>query len=348
MKFRKKVNYLSLIVLILLQLGILFYSNSIFASQNYKSYHKIILKAETHIAKKEFEKAIVLYDSAFGLVKKPFLREVVCALQIAYIANNKKYQNKFLIEAFKNGLNINALKRLYFFKNKIDITDTIIKREYAKYRKIYLSSINLKLKKQLKQNFEYDEINKLTNKNIEEYCDILNSNLNYLKLSLDKGTFPSESLVGVTDEKQFMPDNRLLQMCRDQQLQMYNNHLMIIFFHNPCAFSLFKNEWSKMIENGTMHPRDVAVVYDFQFPDRGVVFNKNFKKCNIIKDYKFEITSYEPPYLRQGEGRDKEDFINKCRDEFYIQKLDTDKLLRKIEDEYKINIRFGFEYNPVM
>jgi len=196
----KKLAFLKRIFIPLFLIGgILFLSNSYSLDDNIREYYEKIDEADYLIVKKEYNKALTLFDKAFEYKKIPFARDLYNAGMCALLLNDEKAFNYFEKLAQK-GILLESLptkELITLNKEKYDAFEV----KYTEQRKKALTTKNIKLKNEIEIMLEHDQelakdkeydkakrpkFTQLVYVNAQRIIDIIN-----------EFGFPNEDIVGI-------------------------------------------------------------------------------------------------------------------------------------------------------
>lgn len=236
--------------------------------QSYFKYHRLVNSAERcFFLENKIDSAYCYYDKAFAEFDFVFVKDCFMAAQIAYFNKCDKY-TAYLEKGFKNGLRWQELKLSPVLKPLI--SDTIgFKRKFKEYpaqRRAYLRHINWHVWKRVRDDFITDQKEKLLP--AEQYGPLVAKRIATLKALVDIVGFPGDRLIGIS---QLSMMKELGENGQDypggmSSPDVYNglseHHLFPLLIHYPCSYDVFEKNWLRFIDNGQVHPGDVALLYD--------------------------------------------------------------------------------------
>lgn len=137
----------------------LIFSRFVFC-QDYISYHKVIVKAESAIIDSNYSYAVYLYDSLFREYNFVFARHCYTATQTAIVAENLDKAFYFLKRGVRQGLTKDLIQYTPLLR---DIQDDkrwgdFIENQYDSLRSLYLSSIDLNLRDEIGKLYALDQL----------------------------------------------------------------------------------------------------------------------------------------------------------------------------------------------
>lgn len=249
-------------------------------SENYIQYHQNCRKAEQYFIQSDYIKCINLYDSIFNQFDFLFPRDCYLAAQIAKKAGNDSLAVIFLMKGVPFGLNA----ELIFSLDSIHTISKISKskywqlylNEYDSLRNLYITRIDWKLKSKLIEIVKEDQswrvrnnkwFNRTFRHGLEKKFEIVNYNHTLFLDSVFKTKgYPGIWLIGVGDtSKPYF--NNILNL---------NEFSFILLYHEDSALVKYGNYLKSEIQNGHIHPRVYAMIYDFS--DRFLVKNEKDQK----------------------------------------------------------------------
>jgi hypothetical protein len=290
--------------------------------QDYTQYHIIIAKAEEELVNEHFNDALVLYKDCFTKYKFIFAKDAYHACQIAAYLNQKKDFDSLFILSIKQGVTYDLLKKTKLINKQIQSDSLLYLGYYKKYRNIYFSKIDLKLRKEFFDRFKEEQQAKNIGK-INVYREVVNRNYKRIEELTKKGNFPGERLIGL-DYGNYDPNFKSL----DHDLDISNDYVYATLLHYPNAYSNLKPYLMDAIKYGITTPSYVIYLYSFEQTRNGILYNKN-----TVHDSLKYLKCYNYPFGTKSKNLDS---VN-----FYRQQIG---LCRYETEEKKINfsIKYGF------
>ncbi len=195
---KKNLNKRNIVFLFLS--GIIFLSSySFYNNENIEKYYENINEADYLIVKKEYNKALTLFDKAFEYKKIPFARDLYNAGMCALLLNDEKAFNYFEKLAQK-GILLESLptkELITLNKEKYDAFEV----KYTEQRKKALITKNIKLKNEIVKMLEHDqelarEKDFDKTKRPKYYQALFQHSKRISKIIEDFG-FPNEDIIGI-------------------------------------------------------------------------------------------------------------------------------------------------------
>jgi arsenate reductase-like glutaredoxin family protein len=126
------------------------------SAQNYLNYYETINKAEIANLDGNFKKSDSLYQTAFGLVVKPFKEDYLLASVNSEKLNDNSKTFDYLKKGISNGLTLKRIKKILteFQKSK---EWKELNKEYDSLRENHLKTLNLPLRKEIKKMLAKDQ-----------------------------------------------------------------------------------------------------------------------------------------------------------------------------------------------
>ncbi|VXB03447.1 conserved exported hypothetical protein [Flavobacterium sp. 9AF] len=330
------------VILYFLVLVFVQFSNAQVFNADYFDYHTQINKAEIFLYKdKNVDSCFYYYDKTFKEFDFIFLKDLLIAAQIAKI--NKRNPQKYILQAFENGLKMNHLDNFPVLK---EATAKIIKDDklqdiIIEKRKKYLSRIDFDYLDRI-----YDfAIKDLKNRELDlkDYHSKLASNVTVFSELIQSKGFPSDKLLGISDSTIFrevkLPKNDITS--RENKIPTkhkfykritetyFSNYFLNFFLKNAslCFFkSVSKDVILREIKRGNLHPNDLAYLSDLA--NYNSVYN-HLDNCGNLKVYPF----FSPKLDEKNEFNIYES--NKIREAFYMLSYEIEVLKRTYQNENK-------------
>ncbi|MDX9909159.1 MAG: hypothetical protein RBS23_06830 [Mariniphaga sp.] len=316
-------------------------------NNNYYTYHDYINKAEVfYFLNNNVDSSLYYYRKAFADFKYVFAKDPLIASQIAFY-NNKPYE-EFLIKGFEVGLRIEHLSEIKLFNptyNKLKVDKPLL-AEYNNGRQVYLKSIDFSYRLQMSKEYIADQKDK--------------SKSNYDKLKFDRmgkllnlihsNGFPGAKKIGIDDNNMFSEIGKP-EFDADSVFKKYGKELrylrldedilsakfiMVILFHNICAYRELENIVDELISKGEVHPREIGFLYDNMF-----VTGKNanlYCKRPDPDAGAFKLN----PYWNYLDIDSSEAKVDSLRKNWHIVPLSVDQAKKYYETEFGFKLTFGF------
>lgn len=331
-------------------------------AQNYHQYHALVNEAEKQfLLKDDSKKAFKLYDEAFKKFKRPFLKDVYVAAQIAYYKGDTTQFLSYIKKCYDLGMTIQCLHKAPIFAIIFDNTNLVrvLNNSYNKRKVITIDTAirdSVFLKFHLME-LAKDEMGKDTDL-IQKFkqMDILNTI--YYSSFLKKGVFPSEQLIGIETDSIF---NYLLQKYKlkprlsvqeklsnsnikfgkplPNDYELWNSMAYISYLHYPCSFQRDKNLLIKAIETGFVHPKDIALMEEWQALDQNNDFSVHdctFTPKPYYYNLKSDLTKTDSASLIG---------VEENRKRLNMQEYSVDVIKKKMEREKGFVFFFGFHHH---
>ncbi|WP_299161155.1 hypothetical protein [uncultured Tenacibaculum sp.] len=166
---------------------------------DYTPYYTAVYKADSLMTTSNFKKSYGILDSIFNLYKplNSSYQEYFTFTKLSYLLK-LKYKNKLINSITDYGLDKDYFKYDSILNkafNEIKISD----KEYQKYRAKYINSIDLNLRKEIKEMVFLDQKYRKENIDSESANKIILQDLenqNLLKVLFNKNIYPNERVIG--------------------------------------------------------------------------------------------------------------------------------------------------------
>ncbi len=140
------------------------------------------------------------------------------------------------------------------------------------------------------------------------------------------GKFPGEAIIGI-DDKNFVSS---LSDC-----ELDNSRIIVTLLHYDYPISeIGEQVFIKAIENGALHPREFATIYNFEKTKVSVLYKKSTKKHAELPDYQFNF-----PFGPVSADLKK---VSSDRWEFGICKEEVDQKKAAICKKHGMKLDFGY------
>ncbi len=252
-----------------------------------------------------------------------FVKDYVIAAQIALINKDHEQSIIWLKEAIKMGATLACLKEIKIIRTQIPSNDwKVIEMKYKELRKVYLSSIDLKLISNFSKRYTDEQATKRSNL----YPEVVQSNFDYIHHFIRHKKYPGESITGIDNEK-LSPS---ISEC-----EFGNAKVTVTLLHYAFPISeIGESRLMKFIKNGDLHPRDFACIYTYENNKVSLLYRKSNKDLPLENVYTFNF-----PFGKKSENIRR---VNMDRALFGICKYQVDQKKEAIEDQYGLKLRFGY------
>lgn len=341
------------ICIILLLTG---YSCTLFAQQNYKSYHLAINKAEEQaFVKNDIKGALQTYLGTFKQYDFVFVHDCMTAIQLALYDSNDKTFLSIIDKAMQHGLMPRHMAKIpYISKHPLYIkyTDSIISM-YKRNRPKYLAGIDTPALKKMYSLYAYDQMEKNPLKSEggfnpetgRRYKPQIEKTWTELKQLIIAKGWPSDKLIGIgqtdimKELKTGTPDMLdFYKKYKDgynynigegqfqiEEFRLYSTFFFPVMAHfgNRFNFNFFPDEfYIQQIEAGYLHPKDIAFTLDFN-----IDWNhepETTLKMRQTQRYFGTAMAGRPTVITKESYKVPLDKINKAREKFYIKPVETE------------------------
>ncbi len=292
--------------------------------KGYVKYHKEFAKIEELIVNEGFVEAELKFDSLFTKYKVKFAKDYLIAGQVSFINGHKNKGREYLRCAIGMGVNLDCLKHVRLFREKIAETDwNQLKDEESKLRKVYFKNINLELYQDFHRRYQKEQ----DSKGSEIYKSVVYSNFNRIISIIESIGFPGEALIGI--------DNQTLAKSISD-CDCDNSKIIVTLLHYNYPISeIGEEKLISEIENGNLHPREFATIYNFERYKVSRLYRESNKKYESLPKYDFNF-----PFGDQISNIEK---VNFDREKFGICKYEVDKKKIEIAQKYGMKLKFGYK-----
>lgn len=321
-------------------------------AKDYRTYYKLINKAEENFILKRDKSCLKYYDKAFKKYE-PFLKDPFIASQIALSQGDSVRFFKYIQICFENGMPITALNTSSLIKNR---NVGVLKN---KIEKVFKESYNVKSIDKFSQNklflqcYQSDSIKVKVGVNSDFFISEDATRKYLLDSFLVVGKFPNERLFGITTSELYynlLNQNHLPYLYPDDSgfLEEYELRLKCPFnivLHSKCFYRENKSLFFQAMLNGYLHPKELGILeetsilwyQDISKNDYESCENASYKICyNIFNKSPFDskhIFDDTPEGLK---------IVEKNRKSIFMQKYSVDLQKKKLEKE--IGIKFFFDF----
>jgi len=307
-------------------IGIIFTIGFLFSKQklDYLEYHTEFGKVEELIVKENFVEAELKFIELFKEHEVRFVKDYVIASQVSFLNKNRNLAIEYIFQSIRNGLKIECLKSIKLLNQELTVTDwEILEQEYKELRKNYIKRINLSLYQEFHKRYQEEQNLKRT----EYYKLTVYSNFDRIVELLNKGEFPDEQLIGI-DNQQFANS---ISDC-----DLGNSKIIVTLLHYDYPISeIGEEKLISAIKKGNLHPREFAMIYNFEENKQSVLYKKSTKKYLPLPRYNFNF-----PF---GSKIDNLEKVNSDRAKFGICKYEVDVKKEEIEKRYGIQLSFNYK-----
>lgn len=222
------------------------------SAQNYLNYYETINKAEIANLDRGFKKSDSLYQTAFGLVEKPFKEDYLLASVNSEKLKNNQKTFEYLKKGINNGLTLKRIKKqLSDFKRTKEWKK--LKREYNSLRENHLKTLNLPLREEISEMVRNDQkartpifgswkqMKKTDSYNYNRLLDIIKENNNL---------WPGFSIIGET-----LPKGKY---------NVTGNIALMILHFNKEQIEKLKPYMLQAVLKGEMYPYHFARAIDYK------------------------------------------------------------------------------------
>ncbi len=251
----------------LLILLMVFSKFSVSQSNYIKDYYPYINIADSLYGEQKYDSALLYYKKAFNN-HIPFNRDVLTATICAYHTNDTSAY-EYLLKSFQLGIPLDLIKksnRCKIIRKNISNWKTT-KAQYNSIREIYLKSLNLDLRNQLKKIDKSDQKYRkrifVSRKQWRKQTHIDSVNYNKILEIITQYGYPSEKIIGGHIDNS------------DAEITAY-----MVFMHNPRKELI--EYLLPFVKNGQMSPyryaRIVDRIYYIQHKQQfyGTMYNKHY------------------------------------------------------------------------
>lgn len=322
---------------------------------DYLYYHRCIRDIENDFFERNrLERDILVrYKTLFDGYDFVYLQDCFTALQLSVFLGDEYHFMAFIEKASKNGMNLTNINSCSYITSSSFYAKHAgeIKSLINKNRSFYLSRINKKFLQEITRMYALDQAQKnlLPGESIKDYNSrydtaYLATFKKLLGLITEYG-LPGDKLLGVNQNdilKELSIPNADLPDHFNYYYTQYNVNstqyfleenciastlLIPIMWHGHCSYNKMREFFANGLKDGTIHPRDIAIIKDEDFrlanfckPADSVYFNiGNEKLLNI-------------PHEK----------VNYYRSINLLCSLETDSIKNIYINKYFMKLRYGF------
>lgn len=291
--------------------------------RDFITYHQEYNHIENLIVDENFEEAEFELNKLLNSYRPPFAKDYVIAAEICLLNNNKGKAIDWIKESMRHGVKIDCLKSIGIFEEKLTYFHwKKLEKDYQNLRKEYQSKISIGASKLFHRNYQKEQLSKME----RNYKGIVYSNFYKIKEFADYKTYPGENLIGIDDSN----DAQNIDDC-----EFDNSKVTVTLLHMDFPVNrIQEKKLIEAIENGSLHPREFAIIYTFQKSRISKLYKTSGKLKSLESDYNFQF-----PYEKRKGDSVK---VNQDRSKFGICSLETDKKKTEVEKKYKLKLNFGY------
>lgn len=292
--------------------------------KNYVQYHRYFAEIEEFIANEKFVEAESKLDILFGNYEVKFAKDYLIAGQVCLINKHKNKGLEFIKSALKMGVKLDCLKSIRLFNDKITETEwNQLENAVSQLRKEYLKSIDLELYQEFHNRYQEEQGSKLS----ERYNSIVYSNFDRIKNLIESRGFPGEAIIGIDNQD-------LAKSLSDCECGNSKTVVTLLHYDYPIS-EIGEEKLISEIENGNLHPREFATIYNFELNKVSVLYKKSTKEYESLPKYDFNF-----PF---GERITDIEKVNIDRNKFGICKYEVDMKNVEIGRKYGMKLKFGYK-----
>lgn len=292
------------------------------SSSDYLVYHKQINQALQLTAAKDFVAAQEKMEFTIEQFDFVFAKDYMIAAQLAAQNKDESKAIYFLEKAVEGGCLLSCIKAIRVFddlRESSSWADLLLQEDVL--RKNYLESIQLDLLIEFCDRYQFEQERKRN----ASYQAAVYDNFNRIKEIIEEQGFPGEHLIGL-DYCKLAP--------RLQDCYLGNSKVIVTLLHYDYPIAeLGETVFLEAIRAGNLHPREFALIYNYEISKLSVLYKKSFKKLEPLAKYHFNF-----PF---GKKIDKLEMVNIDRAKFGIVAVEVDDVLSVIAKEYGMIFNFS-------
>jgi hypothetical protein len=296
---------------------------------------------------------LVRYKTLFDEYDFVYLQDCFTALQLSVFLGDEYHFMIFIEKASKNGLSVSNINSCNYIKNSSYFARHLgeIRSLITKNRPLYLSRINTKLLQEITKIYALDQAQKNlllgeSNKDYKiRYDTSYQATFKKLLSLINEYGIPSDKLLGV-DQNDLLKELSIPNADLSDYLSYYRNDynvnnsqyfleenwiastlLIPIMWHGNCSYSKMRQFFSKGLKNGTIHPRDIAIIKDEDF--------RSVNLCKSSDSIYFNIGNEKLLNIPHGK-------VNYYRSINLLCSLETDSIKNIYINKYGMKLRYGF------
>ena len=228
---------------------------------DYLSYHRAIIEAETAIAAQDYNQALSLYTRVFASYDFVFLRDYKIATQLALYMGKTDNALGYLKKGITSGWTMKSIRKNKFLRKLEWLTDwKIVKRQYDSLRNIHQARIDPALRKRVQTMFRKDQWKAIgalftfSSKAQERYAERRfaphsEKQLAQLSQLINTYGYPGERLIG----NNFWTSTIL----------SHHNSMSVQYAVKDTLYPHLKNTLWQAVLNGQMSPYEFAIIEDW-------------------------------------------------------------------------------------
>ena len=237
-----------------------------YKGQEYLQYYRIINDAEISSLDRNFEKADILYQKAFQLVKKPFKEDYLFAAINSERLNEDEKTFRYLSIGIQNGLTLSRITpKLSSFKKSVYWK--VLKNRYMSLHEKHLKTLNITLRKEIEEMIKNDQKvrNPIfgTNKKMK-IIDLQNFQKLKEIIRLNDNKWPGFSMIGEISPK--------------GKYDVTDNIVLISLHFDREQTEQLQSYMLEAVLNGEMYPYQYARVIDYTIGNNLSKVAENFVK----------------------------------------------------------------------
>lgn len=293
------------------------------APLDYLDYHRAYAEVEAQIVAEDFAPAEARLDQLLEQYDVKFAKDLVVAAQLCVLNKHPEKALQYLGRALEKGVRVETLHNIPLLHTRLTPADwQQLREQEPEARKRYFSRIDTALFREFHRRFQEEQ----DNKGQERYRDIVNANYQRIKSLLEQGRFPGEALIG-------LDDHRYAASASDGTLS--NSKVIATLQHYDYPLGeTGEAPWLDAIHQGLLHPREYAVIYNFEKSRVSVLYRHSKKSWPALPDRWFNF-----PFAPQSEQLDR---VNADRYAIGICSFETDRKKDAVERKYGIRVDFNY------
>ncbi|HNE30506.1 MAG TPA: hypothetical protein PLW66_15135 [Saprospiraceae bacterium] len=290
---------------------------------DYLDYHRAYAGVEALIVAEDFASAETQLDRLLEEYDVRFAKDLVVAAQLGLLNQHPDKALRYLNQALEKGVKSDVLFHIPLLHTRLSPADwQQLREQEPAARKRYFSRIDTALFREFHRRFQDEQDAKGT----ERYRDIVSANYRRIKALLEKGRFPGEALIG-------LDDHRYAPSASDGSLSNAKVIATLQHYDYPLG-ETGEAPWLDAIRQGLLHPREYAVVYNFEKSKVSVLYRHSGKSWPVLPERWFNF-----PFAPQSEQLDR---VNADRDAIGICSFETERRKDPVEKKYGIRLDFNY------
>lgn len=222
---------------------------------DYLVYHQQILEAEALITKREFTKALDVYEKIVNEYDFVYLRDYQIATQLALYTGNTREAIRYLRLGIANGWEMKSIKKNEYLKNLAEWK--LIKKDYDSLREVYDKRINHSLRSEVKKMMSKDQWKALgalftfSSRGQDRYAEKKfaphsEKQLAQLNKILEEYGYPGERLIG----------NNVWM----STILSHHNSISQAYVNRDTLYTYFRPKLLEAIKKGQLSPYEFAII----------------------------------------------------------------------------------------